>query len=338
VSVAFPNLEFDERLDDSGTAISQGGVMVSASFGYSGPSRFAWASRRGWDQRSGGFVSPLPAMSSSPFPDIGQVSSQKKSDSVVFSRVETSTAANFHSELIHKLTNGKQVVLLVDSVRLTRECLAPQLVECCPGLDLLTTESLLTSKLSRDADFPNIVILNMHGDGFSTPAVAAQVEYVRARSTPSIVIVDRIDAVEVEHAARRGLCGVFPSHGGVKLLAAAIHLVLAGGRFLPAESRSLSEALRREASEAVVESVGQGSVAKAAEEAAATKAVHELQNAASFTGRECEIIDCLRHGMQNKNIAFDLGISESTVKTHLRQIMQKLGAANRTEVVSLLYG
>jgi len=313
--------------------------MVSASFGYSGPSRFAWPSRGGWDQRSAGFVSPFPTMSSSPFPDFGQVSSQKiKSNSGLFPRVELLTAANFHPELFHKLNGGKQVVLLVDSVRLTRECLAPQLCECCPGFDLLTTESLPTSMLSRDADFPNIVILNMHGAGFSTPAVAAQVEYVRAHSTPSMVIVDRIDTVDVEDAARRGLCGVFPSHGGVKLLAAAIHLVLAGGRFLPAESQSLSNVFRRQAPEAAVESIGQGIVTKAAEEAAAAKAVHELQNAASFTGRECEIIKCLRRGMQNKNIVFDLGISESTVKTHLRQIMQKLKAANRTEVVSLLYG
>ena len=40
----------------------------------------------------------------------------------------------------------------------------------------------------------------------------------------------------------------------------------------------------------------------------------------------------LRSGHQNKIIAYELGISESTVKVHLRNIMKKLNASNRTQV------
>ena len=40
----------------------------------------------------------------------------------------------------------------------------------------------------------------------------------------------------------------------------------------------------------------------------------------------------LREGHQNKIIAHRLGISESTVKVHLRNIMKKLNASNRTQV------
>ena len=54
-----------------------------------------------------------------------------------------------------------------------------------------------------------------------------------------------------------------------------------------------------------------------------------------FTGREVAIVDALRKGKSNKTIAFDLSISESTVKVHLRNIMNKLHATNRTQVAML---
>jgi DNA-binding NarL/FixJ family response regulator len=56
----------------------------------------------------------------------------------------------------------------------------------------------------------------------------------------------------------------------------------------------------------------------------------------SFTKRERDLIDLLRSGMQNKLIAYELGISESTVKAHLRNIMTKLHAKNRTQAVCML--
>jgi DNA-binding CsgD family transcriptional regulator len=56
----------------------------------------------------------------------------------------------------------------------------------------------------------------------------------------------------------------------------------------------------------------------------------------SFTARELKLVDLLRRGMQNKLIAYQLGISESTVKAHLRSIMMKLKASNRTQAVSIL--
>ncbi|WP_249676338.1 response regulator transcription factor [Acidocella sp. C78] len=41
----------------------------------------------------------------------------------------------------------------------------------------------------------------------------------------------------------------------------------------------------------------------------------------------------LRRGKANKIIAYELGVSESTVKVHIKNIMRKIGATNRTEAV-----
>src|SRR5205085_10055913 len=57
--------------------------------------------------------------------------------------------------------------------------------------------------------------------------------------------------------------------------------------------------------------------------------------APGITERELEVVRLLSRGVQNKEIAARLGISERTVKFHVGCIMRKLGAGNRTEIVSL---
>jgi DNA-binding NarL/FixJ family response regulator len=57
--------------------------------------------------------------------------------------------------------------------------------------------------------------------------------------------------------------------------------------------------------------------------------------AESLTVREREVLELLGHGLSNKMIARDLGISEHTVKFHVSSIYAKLGAENRAEAVSL---
>jgi DNA-binding NarL/FixJ family response regulator len=50
--------------------------------------------------------------------------------------------------------------------------------------------------------------------------------------------------------------------------------------------------------------------------------------------REVEVLDGLRRGLSNRDISVLLGITEHTVKVHVRTIMQKLESADRTEAVT----
>jgi DNA-binding NarL/FixJ family response regulator len=52
----------------------------------------------------------------------------------------------------------------------------------------------------------------------------------------------------------------------------------------------------------------------------------------AITGREASVIRAIREGKPNKVIAYELNMCESTVKVHVRNIMKKLKAKNRTEV------
>jgi DNA-binding NarL/FixJ family response regulator len=53
-----------------------------------------------------------------------------------------------------------------------------------------------------------------------------------------------------------------------------------------------------------------------------------------LSDRELEVLQCLSEGMTTVQIGSNLFISENTVKTHIRHILEKLEAANRTEAVS----
>ena len=50
------------------------------------------------------------------------------------------------------------------------------------------------------------------------------------------------------------------------------------------------------------------------------------------TARELAVVRAIQHGKSNKVIAYELGMCESTVKVHVRRVMKKLKAKNRTEV------
>ncbi len=57
--------------------------------------------------------------------------------------------------------------------------------------------------------------------------------------------------------------------------------------------------------------------------------------AAVLSAREVEVLRLVSRGNSNKQVAAELGIGESTVKTHLLRIFEKLGVADRTRAVTL---
>jgi DNA-binding NarL/FixJ family response regulator len=64
-------------------------------------------------------------------------------------------------------------------------------------------------------------------------------------------------------------------------------------------------------------------------------AVAEHMGQENLTPRELEVLELIRYGNKNKQIAARLGISETTVNFHIRNIVDKLQANDRTHAVSL---
>ena len=61
---------------------------------------------------------------------------------------------------------------------------------------------------------------------------------------------------------------------------------------------------------------------------------HGIPPDVALSKREMDVLKCLAKGMTSAQIAKDLFISENTVKTHVRHILEKLEASNRAEAVS----
>jgi DNA-binding NarL/FixJ family response regulator len=65
--------------------------------------------------------------------------------------------------------------------------------------------------------------------------------------------------------------------------------------------------------------------------------VNEFQDQFSLTVREKEILICLEKGLRYKEIAFNLSISMDTVRSHIRNIYEKLQVQSRTDALNKYY-
>jgi DNA-binding NarL/FixJ family response regulator len=133
------------------------------------------------------------------------------------------------------------------------------------------------------------------------------------------------------------LAGILQPAIPMEVAIAAIRLILAGGTFLPPQAFRRIEAADRQAvgPEALSHDLPAVPVHLATathnDVASESRASDKLSAADVLTRREQDVLKSLRAGQQNKIIAYELGISESTVKVHLHSIMKKLHASNRTQ-------
>jgi DNA-binding NarL/FixJ family response regulator len=127
---------------------------------------------------------------------------------------------------------------------------------------------------------------------------------------PIIAVAERESSNTSGQLLRFGFRGYISMSMEVPLVIAAIHLVCAGGTYIPECALARSGSAFKDRTYL----------------AGASSSEDEL------THREEQIIDLVREGKPNKIIAHRLGISESTVKVHLQHVMRKLHASNRTEV------
>jgi DNA-binding NarL/FixJ family response regulator len=126
---------------------------------------------------------------------------------------------------------------------------------------------------------------------------------------PTVILSDAEDPGQIVAALEQGVRGYISTNMPLQVAMEALQLVQAGGLFVPASS--LMTATKSNNHE------GWG------------KTSH------GFTSRQAAVVEALRRGKANKIIAYELNMRESTVKVHVRNIMKKLKAKNRTEVAFL---
>jgi DNA-binding NarL/FixJ family response regulator len=159
-------------------------------------------------------------------------------------------------------------------------------------------------------------------------ALCASIETLRARcdGAPIGVVTPDDHAPGAAGLGALGVAGVISLSAGVDVAVAAVRLMSLGGYCLPPEASPSPVAPRSIA----CDEAEQAKTEAPPREAGAIDEPAALHG--DLTARERDVMHSLRSGHQNKIIAYQLGISESTVKVHLRNIMKKLNASNRTQV------
>ncbi len=224
------------------------------------------------------------------------------------------------------LETQQTTVLLVDARPWTREALARALETAFRVLRFGEAAEI------ANADVPEgsaVVLLNVTGMGLADRRLFDAFATARScqPSLPVVALSDSAEADDILGSIEQGLSGYIPISLELRLVIEALRFVAAGGTFVPAEPlmANLYDALPpRSRQKPAMGEVATGALVN---NAAAVTSVLE-----TFTPREVAVLDWLRQGKSNKQIARELDMSEATVKVHVSHIMRKMGAINRTQV------
>lgn len=137
--------------------------------------------------------------------------------------------------------------------------------------------------------------------------------------------------------AALGIAGAFEAVMGIEVLLCAIAVVLA--------VRNLRETSEREAYRFAYDDLREGylslmhATAHSAEEDRETAQLiaHEAERFADLTERELSVVRLVAQGMDNREIASTLFLSEGTVRNHISSILSKKALSNRTQIAVLYY-
>lgn len=232
-----------------------------------------------------------------------------------------------HSEGDYPVQQKAIVVLLVDQRAWTREALARALEAACGDLRVQCFEDASNLLQAAPPVSQAVVLLNFTGIALADRRLTTAVATARSSlpGLPVVAISDSMDAEDILSAVERGLSGYIPNSLELPLVIEALRYVTAGGTFVPAEPILASlDAASRLSLEPPVNDAATPIVAK---DPAPTASVPD-----ALTPREIAVLDGLRQGQSNKQIARELSLREPTIKVHIRHIMRKFGVANRTQV------
>ena len=208
-------------------------------------------------------------------------------------------------------------ILVLDRLRLRRAAITALVTPWAEtqGLRVVAADPDELHDIDDQFPAPLVALLNIGGGSIRDNWHAPLIGILRngTHDVPCIILSDRNDPEEVVMAAQQGIKGFLPATIAPELALQTIAFVIQGGTYFPREAflREVGSTPVGISSQILLPSLGQ------------------------LTRRQCEVLERLRVGLSNKSIGRDLDMQESTVKVHVRQIMRKLGAHNRTQAAML---
>jgi two-component system, NarL family, nitrate/nitrite response regulator NarL len=206
-------------------------------------------------------------------------------------------------------------VLIADDHPLYREAVRLRLERLLPECSVVESGSLdeILAAMEAATAYPfDLILLDIHlSDG--DPRLNVEKVISAASATPVILMSGTASADIIKQAIARGARGFIPKTMQSELFATALSMVLGGGSYLPVEILQ--------------------------DEPVVSAEPPDPQIARKFddilTSREKQVLTLVATGASNKEIGRELNLAEVTVKLHVRQILRKIGARNRSEAASI---
>jgi DNA-binding NarL/FixJ family response regulator len=201
--------------------------------------------------------------------------------------------------------NEKTRILIADDHPLVLGALRQALSGAIAGAEFFEAADLdsLSAALDKTPDMDLVLLdLAMPGvRGFSG------LMYLRAQhaSVPVIVVSANEDRTVMRHCLDFGASGYIPKSLDVETMRAAVRAVLDGGRWTPPDLD--------------LSTPGESSAL--------------VRRLSSLTPQQVRVLMMLSEGLLNKQIAYELSVSEATIKAHVSAILQKLDVESRTQAV-----
>jgi DNA-binding NarL/FixJ family response regulator len=202
--------------------------------------------------------------------------------------------------------NGGFIAVIESSIFL-RESIRRSLQSAFP-LPVITYSSVSELQRQPRPVGPTLVALSLLEVGNEASFYTLKMLPESFPGIPVIVLAYKNDPELARTAIRYGAKGYIPFTMEFAIAVEAVRFVLAGGTYAPMDCLDYLRV------EAALPSAPGGAV----------------------TNRELAVVRAIQQGKSNKVIAYDMNLSESTVKVHVRNIMKKLKAKNRTDVAMRL--
>lgn len=206
--------------------------------------------------------------------------------------------------------SARMAIVLIEPRTLIRDCLSKCLATSGGG-ESVEAFAFASDWVKAQAHRPVAPLVLLSTADRDSAEIEQEIAVLsNAEPLASIVLLsDDTDSEHVLGALDKGARGYISTSMSFDVAMKAIQLVRAGGTFIPVECLRAS---------------------KTPVSLAPTRS--NVEPPGPFTTRQLAVIEALRQGKANKIIAFELNMRESTVKVHVRNIMKKLQAKNRTEV------
>jgi len=200
-------------------------------------------------------------------------------------------------------------ILIADDHPLFRDALRRAVLQVLPEAQLLEADQVSTlMDLAAANPSADLLLLDLTMPGAHGFSALAHVRSVFP-ALPVVVVSAREEPALMRRAIGHGAAGFIPKSADLATIGAALSAVLDGDTWLPP-------------------GVSEGGGLDPEEEALA----HRV---AELTPQQYRVLTMVCNGLLNKQIAYELDVSEATIKAHMTAILRKLGAHSRTQAVLL---